>query len=51
VADLRVERKRRSILPWLLALVLVAAAVWLALEVLGPGDDEGTGTVVVEQAS
>jgi hypothetical protein len=50
VAELRVERKGRSIWPWLLVLVLLAVAVWLGLEMFGPGSDEG-GTVVVEQAS
>ena len=50
MAELRVERKGRSIWPWLLVLVLLAVAVWLGLEMFGPGDDD-SGTVVVEQAS
>lgn len=49
MAELRVERKGRRIWPWLVLLVVLAAAVWAALEIFGP--DDGSGTVVVEQAT
>jgi hypothetical protein len=43
MAEIRVERKRRSnILPWLLALLVLALAIWAVTELL---DDDREGAV------
>ena len=50
VAEIKVERKERSILPWILGLVLLALVVWGLNEMSSPGwnpADSGTETVGV----
>jgi hypothetical protein len=41
MADINVERKRPSLVPWLVGLILLALLVWAAAKVLG-GDDQTT---------
>lgn len=44
MAEIRVERKeRRSILPWILGLLLLALVIWGVSEMLG-GDDDANET-------
>ena len=39
MADINVERKRPSILPWILGLVLLAALIWFGAQYIeGRGD-------------
>lgn len=49
MAEIRVERKeRRSMLPWILGLVLLALVLWGISEMAGRDDDaEGTGATAV----
>ena len=50
MAEIRVERKeRRSMLPWILGLLLLALVLWGISEMMGRDDDdaEGTGATAV----
>ncbi|HEX2092786.1 MAG TPA: hypothetical protein VHG28_10305 [Longimicrobiaceae bacterium] len=44
MADINVERRQRSIWPWLLGLVVLALVVWLLTFVFGRGDDATIGS-------
>lgn len=48
MAEIRVERKeRRSMLPWILGLLLLALVIWGVAEMTGrDGDSEGGATAV-----
>lgn len=48
MADINVERKQRSIWPWIIGLLVLALLIWGASEMLGGDDDE---TVVVEETT
>lgn len=48
MADINVERKQRSILPWILGLLVLALLIWLLASMFNGDDDE---TVVVEQTT
>jgi hypothetical protein len=53
VAEIRVERKeRRSILPWILGLLLLALIIWGVSEMMGDDDDvnENNGAAAVGTA-
>lgn len=53
MAEIRVERKeRRSILPWILGLLLLALVIWGLSEMLGDDDDvnETNGAAAVGTA-
>lgn len=46
MADIDVERKKTSIWPWVLGLLLLAGLLWAVMEMLGDDDDDA---VVTEQ--
>jgi hypothetical protein len=54
VAEIRVERKRRSPLPWIAGLLLLAVVAFVAYRMFGVGGAAGPagsdGTVVVDSA-
>jgi hypothetical protein len=41
VAEIKIERKQRSILPWILGLILLALVIWGATQLM---DRDDTGT-------
>jgi hypothetical protein len=44
VAEIRVEKKeRRSMLPWILGLLLLALVLWGISEMMGRDDDDSAG--------
>lgn len=48
MAEIRVERKeRRSILPWILGLLLLALVIWGVSEMMGEDDDVNDGAAAV----
>lgn len=47
MADINVERKRPSLVPWLIGLVLLAVLIWAAAQLLS-GDDQPEPTVEVQ---
>lgn len=56
MADLNVERKQRSIWPWIIGLIVLALLVWLLASMFGDDDrevvtdDPAAEAVVVEPA-
>jgi hypothetical protein len=46
MADINVERKQRSIWPWIIGLIVLALLVWLLASMFGDDDRE---EVVVEE--
>lgn len=51
MADINVERKKRSMLPWILGLLALALLLWALMSMLDnderPAGDTGTDTTVV----
>ncbi len=46
MAEINVERKERSIMPWVIGLLVLGLLVWAVLSYLNRGDDgEGAETV------
>jgi hypothetical protein len=48
MADINVERKRPSLRPWLIGLVMLAVLIWAAAQVLG-GNDQPEPAVEVQE--
>lgn len=48
MADINVERKQRSIWPWILGLLVLALLIWLLASMFNRDDDE---TVVVDETT
>jgi hypothetical protein len=48
MADINVERKQRSIWPWILGLLVLAVLIWLLASMFNRDDDE---TVVVDETT
>ena len=48
MADINIERKKRSPLPWILGLLALALLAFLLLRGLGGDDEERTEGVVVD---
>jgi hypothetical protein len=48
MADINIERKKRSPLPWILGLLALALLAFLLMRGLGRDDDERTEGVVVD---
>lgn len=51
MAEIKVERKGRSIWPWIVGLVVLALVVWLAIGYLGGGEMEEAANEVTDAAS
>lgn len=47
MADINVERKQRSIMPWILGLLVLALLIWLLASMFNRDDDE----VVVDETT
>ena len=41
MADINVERKQRSIWPWIVGLLVLALLIWLLASMFNGDDDEG----------
>lgn len=39
MADINVERKRPSLVPWVIGLILLAVLIWAGARLLGGSDD------------
>jgi hypothetical protein len=48
MADINIERKKRSPLPWILGLLALALLAFLLMRGMGRDDDERTEGVVVD---
>jgi hypothetical protein len=48
MADINVERKQRSIWPWIVGLLVLALLIWLLASMFNRDDDE---TVVVDETT
>lgn len=49
MAEIRVERKRTSLLPWILGILLLALVIWAVAESMNNDvDDAGTAVSVIE---
>lgn len=51
MAEIRVERKRTSLLPWILGILLLALVIWAVAESMdNDTDDAGTAVSMIEQS-
>lgn len=52
MAEIRVERKRTSLLPWILGILLLALVIWAVAESMDndADDDAGTAVSMIEQS-
>jgi putative exporter of polyketide antibiotics len=51
MAEIRVERKRTSLLPWILGILLLALVIWAVAESMDNDvDDAGTAVSAIEQS-
>lgn len=51
MAEIRVERKRTSLLPWILGILLLALVIWAVAESMDNDvDDAGTAVSMIEQS-
>jgi hypothetical protein len=50
MADINIEHKRPSVVPWLVGLILLMVAVWGAAEILGGGDNDVPPAAEVESS-
>ena len=48
MADINIERKRPSIVPWLVGMILLVVAIWGAAEILDGGDNDVPPAAEVE---
>jgi len=49
MAEIRVERKRTSLLPWILGILLLALVIWAVAESMdNDADDAGTRTSSIQ---
>ena len=49
MAEIRVERKRTSLLPWILGILLLALVIWAVAESMdNDADDAGTQTSAIQ---
>lgn len=50
MADINVERKQRSIWPWIVGLLVLALLIWLLASMFNGGDDAGVGDETTVEA-